>query len=69
MKKTGLSYDDQHALACFFYMHHAALAIKSPAPRPGNIERTVMSVFGLVAKKGPYSLTPRGSRAVKLAKR
>lgn len=68
MKKRGLSYNDQHALACFWYLHHAALSIKTPSPRPGNIERTVMSVFGLVPKKGPYGLTPRGKRAIKLAK-
>ena len=64
---TPLSEGDTHALACFFTMHHSALALNSNVG-PRNIERLVMSMFGLVEKKGPYRLTKRGVRAVRLAK-
>jgi len=66
MKPKPLSLADNHALAAFFALHHASLAI-SRSPGPRNIERVVMATFGLVAKKGPFRLTPRGRRAVKLA--
>lgn len=63
-----LSDNDAHALACFFAMHHSALALKAPSPGPRNIERVVMATFGLVEKKGPYRLTARGRRAMTLAR-
>jgi hypothetical protein len=63
-----LSDADVHALACFWLLHHSANAIRSPSPGPRNIERVVMATFGLVEKKGPYRLTPRGRRAARLAK-
>ena len=64
---TPLSEHDVHALACFFTMHHSALALKNNVG-PRNIERIVMATFGLVEKKGPYRLTKRGVRAIRLAK-
>lgn len=67
MKKSPLSYDDQYALAAFFALHHGANAIKDRKPGERNIERVVMATFGLCTKKGPFQLTPRGRRAVKLA--
>ena len=67
-KPAKLSANDTHALACFFTLHHASLVLNKPSPRPGNIERVVMATFGLVEKRGPFRLTARGKRAVKLAK-
>lgn len=68
MRPRPLSYDDCHALACFFAMHHGALALRDGrAVGPRNIERVVMATFGLCTKRGPFKLTPRGRRAQKLA--
>jgi predicted nuclease of predicted toxin-antitoxin system len=63
----NLTDNDAHALACFFALHHAALALKASNIGPRNIERVVMATFGLVEKKGPYRLTARGRRARALA--
>lgn len=68
MKQKPLYKRDVHAIAAFFAMHHGALSLKTPAPRPNNIERLVMSMFGLIEKKGPYALTARGRRVIALAK-
>lgn len=62
-----LSTADQHALAAFFALHHAAHVVSTRPTGERNVERTVMATFGLVEKKGPYRLTPRGKRVVKLA--
>lgn len=67
MKRPKISEADAHALACFFAMHHGAHAISARPPGERNIERQVMSLFGLVTKKGKFALTPRGRRAIKLA--
>lgn len=67
-KPVKLFKRDIHAIAAFFAMHHGALAMKDRLPRPNNIERIVMSTFGLVEKKGPYRLTARGKRVLNLAK-
>lgn len=64
--KAEINQADAHALACFFYLHHASLALKGAGPR--NIERIVMATFGLVTKTGEYKLTARGKRAVRMAK-
>lgn len=64
--KPTLSLTDAHALACFFAMHHAAVVLENVGPR--DIERVLMATFGLIEKKGQCRLTPRGKRAVKLAK-
>lgn len=64
--RRNLSKLDAHALACFFALHHGALAL-SKNIRPGDIERLVMALFGLVEKNGPYRLTERGVRAVQMA--
>ena len=68
MKAKTLYKRDIHAIAAFFALHHGALSLKHPAPRQTNIERVVMSTFGLVTKSGPYALTPRGKRVLALAK-
>jgi hypothetical protein len=60
-----ISDADAHALACFFGLHHASLVLNNPGVR--DIERVVMATFGLAEKKGPYRLTRRGNRAIKLA--
>ena len=63
-----MTKDDIHALAAYFALHHASLAIKDGrAAGPRNIERIVMATFGLCTKNGPFRLTRRGRRAVKLA--
>lgn len=62
-----LSDSDVHALAAFFALHHAAHVVSTRPPGERNIERVVMATFGLVSKKGPFKLTLRGRRAVKLA--
>lgn len=68
-QKKNISKKDAHALACFFTMHHSAVALRGTnGPGVRDIERIVMATFGLVEKKGPYRLTARGKRAVRLAK-